>query len=156
MEINATLIGQLITFAILVWFTMKFVWPPITKAMHERDKKIADGLNAAEHGQRALVEAKDKALVILADAKKEANQVIVEAHKRSAHLIEEAKDHAKAESVRIKAQAQDDIAREVMQAKEGIRKQLVGLAVLGAEKILQRNLDVAAQSSLLDEFVAEI
>jgi len=156
MEINATLIGQLITFAILVWFTMKFVWPPITKAMHEREKKIADGLNAAEQGKRALQEAEQKALVIVSDAKKEANQVLVEANKRSAHLIEEAKDHARAESIRIKAQAQDEIARELMQAKEGIRKQLIGLAVLGAEKILQRNLDAAAQTSLLDEFVAEI
>lgn len=156
MEINATLIGQLITFAILVWFTMKFVWPPITKAMHEREKTIADGLNAAEQGKRALEEAEHKALTIVADAKCEANQVLVEANKRSAHLIEEAKDHAREEANRIKAQAQDEIAREVLQAKEGIRKQLVGLAVLGAEKILQRNLDAAAQSSLLDEFVAEI
>jgi len=156
MEINATLIGQFITFAVLVWFIMKYVWPPITKAMREREKKIAFGLEAAERGKRELVEAEHKALKMIRDAKKEAAELIDQAHKRANVLIEEAKDTAKEEGKRIVSLARDDITREVTQAKEGLRTQLAGLAVLGAEKILQRNLDLSAQKEILNQLVAEI
>lgn len=156
MGINATLIGQLLTFAILVWFTMKYVWPPITKVMQEREKKIAAGLEAAERGKRELIDAEHKSLSIIREAKQEANQVIEQAHKRSAQILEEAKDNAKVEGRRIVDLAKDEIAREVNAAKDTMRKQLAVLAVAGAEKIIQRNLDPALQTDLLDEFVGEI
>lgn len=156
MEINATLIGQLITFAILVWFTMRYVWPPITKAMHEREKKIAAGLEAAERGKHELEVAEHKALTIIREAKLEASHVIEQAHKRSMQIVEEAKEGARQESQRLLDHAQEEIALQVNQAKEILRKQLATLAVAGAEKIIRRNLDVSTQAGLLDEFAAEI
>lgn len=156
MEINATLIGQLITFVVLVWFTMKYVWPPITNALHEREKKIAAGLEFAERSKRELEIAQQKALSIIKDAKVEASQVVDQAHKRSAQIVDEAKESAREEGKRIVELAQEDIAREVIQAKEGLRKQLAVLAVAGAEKLIQRNLDAEAQKTLLNEIVSEI
>ena len=156
MEINATLIGQLITFAILVWFTMKYVWPPITKAMHEREKKIAAGLEAAERSKRELDQAEHKALAIIREAKLESSHIVEQAHKRFAQIVEEAKLSARQEGQRLVDRAHDEIAREVSQAKEVLRKQLASLAIAGAEKIIRRNVDMSTQSALLDEFVAEI
>lgn len=156
MEINATLIGQLITFVLLVWFVMKYVWPPITTAMHEREKKIAAGLEAAERSQRELEHAEHKALSILREAKLEATKIVEQAHKRFTQIVDEAKDSARVEGERILALAQDDILREVNLAKEALRKQLATLAIAGAEKIIKRNLDASLQASLLDEIVAEI
>jgi F-type H+-transporting ATPase subunit b len=156
MEINATLIGQLITFAILVWFIMKYVWPPITKAMQERERKIAAGLEAAERSKRELAETEHKVIHMLDNAKREAQLLIDQAHKRSAEVIEEAKVSAKVEGQRMIDHAKDEIHREVNHAKEVLRKQLASLAVAGAEKIIKRNLDVNIESALLDELVAEI
>jgi F-type H+-transporting ATPase subunit b len=156
MEINATLIGQLITFLVLVWFTMKYVWPPITTAMQEREKKIAAGLEAAERSKRELELAEHKALAIVREAKHEASQIVDNAHKRSMQLVDDAKETAREEGKRIIDVANDEIVREVSKTKEGLRKQLASLAVAGAEKIIRRHLDEAAQSDLLDEFVAEI
>lgn len=156
MEINATLIGQFITFAVLVWFIMRYVWPPITKAMHEREKKIAAGLENAERSKRELEMAEHKVLTIIREAKLEANQLIEQAHKRGAQLVEQAKETARVEGLRIIEHAKDEVNREVNLAKEALRKQLATLAVAGAEKIIQSNLDVSAQAALLDEFAAEI
>ena len=156
MDINATIIGQLITFIVLVWFTMKYVWPPITNAITDREKKIASGLEAGERGKRELENAAHKAKTIVGDAKVEATQIIDLAHKRSLQIIEDAKETARTEGSRIIERAQEDIAREISQTKEALRKQLAGLAVAGAEKIIQRNLDASAQMALLDEFAAEI
>jgi F-type H+-transporting ATPase subunit b len=156
MEINATLLGQLITFAILVWFTMKYVWPPITQAMRDREKKIAAGLEAAERSKRELEMAEHKALSMIRTAKEEASQVVDMAHKRSVQLVEEAKNAAREEGERIIQRAHEEIAREVTLAKEVLRKQLAMLAIAGAEKIIQRNLDVTTHAALLDEFTAEI
>jgi F-type H+-transporting ATPase subunit b len=156
MEINATLLGQLITFWLLVWFTMKYVWPPITKAMHDREKKIAAGLAASERSKRELELAEHKALAIVRDAKQEATVIIDQAHKRSVQLIDEAKENARTEGKRIIEHSQEEFAREVSQTKEVLRKQLAGLAIAGAEKIISRNLDVTTNTALLDEFVAEI
>ena len=156
MELNATLIGQLITFSILVWFTMKYVWPPITKAMLDREKKIAGGLEAAERSKRDLEIAEHKALNIIREAKHEATHIVDLAHKHGQQLVEEAKQDARNEAQRIAQHAQDEIAREVTLAKEGLRKQLAALAIAGATKIIKRNLDVASQTALLDEFIAEI
>lgn len=156
MDINATILGQFITFAILVWFTMKYVWPPITKAMHDREKKIAAGLEAADRSKRELELAEHKVLSIIRDAKQQATQIIEQANLHSAKLVEEAKTHAKQESNRIVEMAQGEIDREVMQAKEVLKAQLATLAISGAEKIIQRNLDPSVHRDLLNELAAEI
>jgi F-type H+-transporting ATPase subunit b len=156
MDINATLFGQLITFAILVWFTMKYVWPPITKTMHDREKKIADGLAAAERSHRELEMAEHKAQTIIREAKQTSNQLIEQANLHSAKLIEEAKGSAKIEAARIVELAQSDIEREITKAKEELKSHLVTLAIAGAEKIIQRNLDGKIQNDLLNELAAEI
>lgn len=156
MDINATLIGQFITFAILVWFTTKFVWPPITKAMHDREKKIADGLEAADRSKRELEMAEHKAFAIIRDAKLQASQIIEQANMHGSQLIEEAKSNAKVEGQRIVGLAQGEIDKEVAQAKEVLKSQLATLAVAGAERIIKRNLDVSAQNDLLNSLAAEI
>lgn len=156
MEINATIIGQFITFAILVWFTMKYVWPPITKTLHDREKKIAAGLEAAERSKRELEMAEHKAFSIIRDAKQQASQIIEQANLHSAQLIEEAKGDAKVESQRIIEMAQSEIDRDVAQAKEALKNQLASLAVTGAEKIIQRKLDPSIHSDLLNELADAI
>lgn len=156
MEINATLLGQIITFLLLVWFTMKYVWPPITKAMHDREKKIAAGLEAAERSKRELELAEHKAIAIVREAKQEASHIVDSAHKRSVQIVDDAKDTARTEGKRILEQSREEFAREVSQTRELLRKQLASLAIAGAEKIIQRNLDTTANAALLDEFVAEI
>lgn len=156
MDINATIIGQFITFGILVWFTMKYVWPPIIKTIHDREKKIAGGLEAAERSKRELETAEHKSFTIIREAKQQATQIIEQANLHSAQLIEEAKDQAKQESRRIIDMAQGDIDREVAQAKEALKKQLATLAVTGAEKIIQRQLDPALHDDLLNKLAAEI
>lgn len=156
MDINATIIGQFITFAILIGFTMKFVWPIIIQTIHDREKKIAAGLEAAERSKRELEVAEHKALGIIREAKQQASQIIEQANLHSAQLVEEAKTHAREEGKRIVDMAQGDIDRNVTQAKEALKNQLAALAVAGAERIIQRNLDVSKQHDLLDQLVAEI
>lgn len=156
MDINATIIGQFITFAILVWFTMKYVWPPITKTMHDREKKIASGLEAAERSKRELEQAEHKALSIIREAKQQATQIIEQANLHSAKLVEEAKTNAKQEGQRIVEMAQGEIEKEVMQAKEALKAKLATLAITGAEKIIQRNLDQSIHDDLLNKLAAEI
>lgn len=156
MDINATIIGQFITFAILVWFTMKYVWPPITKTLHEREKKIAAGLEAAERSKRELEMAEHKAFSLIRDAKQQASHIIEQANLHSAQLVEEAKGQAKLEGQRIVELAQSEIEREISQAKEALKAQVAKLAVTGAEKIIQRNLDPAVHDDLLNKLAAEI
>lgn len=156
MNINATLLGQFITFAILVWFTMRYVWPPIMKAMREREKKIAAGLEAAERNKRELEMGEHKVMNMIREAKVEAAHILEQANKRSLKVMDEAKEQAKEEQKRIIALAQEEIAREVNQTKEKLKKQLASLAIAGAEKIVRHHLDGAKQMALLDEFVAEI
>src|SRR3990167_1105459 len=156
MDINATLIGQFITFSLLVWFTMKYVWPPVIKAIHEREKKIAAGLEAAERSKRELEAAEHKALSIIRDAKLQATHVIEQSNLQSAQLVEEAKAHARQENLRIVEMAQGEIDREVMRAKESLKAQVAILAIAGAEKIIQRNIDPAIHHELLNKLAAEI
>lgn len=156
MDINATIIGQFIVFSILVWFTMKYVWPPITKAIHEREKKIAAGLEAAERSKRELEMAEHKAITIIREAKQQATQIIEQANLHSSQLIEDAKVQAKQESKRIVDSAQGEIDREVNQAKQALRTQVVTLAIAGAEKIIQRNLDPSVHNELLNNLAASI
>ena len=156
MDINATIIGQFITFAILVWFTMKYVWPPITKAIHEREKKIAAGLQAAEQSQRELANAELQASSLVQEARVKASQIIEQANLQSNTLVEEAKSQAKLEGQRIVEMAQGEIEKEISQAREALKQQLASLAIAGAEKIIQRNLDTKTHHDLLNELAAEI
>ena len=156
MDINATIIGQFITFAILVWFTMRYVWPPITKAMHDREKKIAAGLEAAERSKRELEMAEHKVFSILRDAKVQASQIIEQANLHASTLVDEAKAQARQEGQRIVEMAQGEIDRQVSKAKEALRSQLATLAIAGAEKIIQHNLDPSIHHDLLNNLAAEI
>jgi len=156
MDINATIIGQFITFSILIWVTMKYVWPPITKTLFEREQKIAAGLEAAERSKRELEMAEHKVVSIIREAKLQSSQIIEQANVHSAHLVEEAKAQAKIEGQRIIELAQSEIDREVTQAKEALKNQLATLAVAGAEKIIQLKLDPSIHNDLLNELAAEI
>lgn len=156
MNINATLIGQAITFAILIWFTMKFVWPPLTAAMDERAKKIADGLAAGERAKHDLELAAKRSAEVIREAKEKAAEIIANGDKRAAEIIEAAKSQAKVEADRMIAGAQAEIEQEVFRAKEQLRGQVSAIALAGAAKILGREVDAQAHNDLLDKLVAEI
>jgi F-type H+-transporting ATPase subunit b len=155
-NINATLLGQAITFAILIWFTMKFVWPPLMAAMAERAKTIADGLAAAERGKHDLELAEKRAAEILRQGKEKASEIIAASEKRATEIVEEAKANAKTEGDRILVAAKADIDQEVFRAKEQLRTQVTAVALAGAGKILGREIDAKAHNDLLDKLVAEI
>jgi F-type H+-transporting ATPase subunit b len=148
-NINATLFGQMLTFIILVWFTMKFVWPPIMRALDERAKKIADGLAAAERGRQDLASAEQRAAQIERDARARAQELIAAAEKRAAGIVDEAKVQAKVEGDRIVAGAKAEIDQEAQRTKDELRRQVAGLAVAGAEKILRREVDARTHAELL-------
>lgn len=156
MSINLTLLGQMVFFVIFVLFCMKFVWPPIIKAMQEREQKIADGLSAADRAATDLELAKEKASEELREAKAQASEIVEAAKRRSDQMVEEAKEKAREEAERILAGAQAEIDQEVSRAKEGLRSQVSALAVAGAEKILQDSVDASRHSALLDKLSAEL
>ncbi len=156
MNINATLIGQSITFFIFVWFCLKFIWPPIRNAMAEREQKIADGLQAADRAQHDLELAKEKVVQELHEAKQQASVIIEQANKRSAQIVDEAKQQAREEGDRLKVAAQAEIEQEVNRAREKLRRQVSTLAVAGAEKILQSSIDVGAHNELVEKLAAEL
>lgn len=149
MNLNATLFAQLVVFFILAWFTMKFVWPPIVKALDERAKKIADGLAAAERGKHDLELATKRSAEALRQGKEKAAELLAQAEKRAAQIIEEAKAQAKVEADRVVAGAKAEIEQETVRAKESLRDQVAALAVAGAEKILRREIDAKAHAELL-------
>ena len=155
MEFNVTLLGQAITFAILVWFTMKFVWPPLTNMMDERAKRIADGLAAAERGKQDLEAAEKRVADEVRKAKQQAMEIIATAEKRATQIVDEAKDNASTEGARIVADAKGQIDQEVMRAKEALREHVAQLAVVGAEKILRKEIDAAKHADLLSSIKAE-
>jgi len=148
-NINATLLGQMLTFAVLVWFTMKFVWPPIMKALDERQKKIADGLAAAERARQDLANAEKRAADIEREARAKAQEMLAAADKRAAAIVDEAKVAAKGEADRIVAGAKAEIDQEAQRAKDHLRSQVAGLAVAGARKILAREIDAKAHADML-------
>jgi F-type H+-transporting ATPase subunit b len=156
MNINATLIGQTITFIIFVWFCMKFVWPPIMNALAERKKEIADGLAAAERGKHEQELAQKRASEVLHDAKGQAAEIITRAEKRAAEIVDEAKTDAKTEGERIITAARSEVDQEVNRAKEQLRKQVAALAVSGAEAVLKREIDENAHRQVLDDLVAQL
>nr|WP_290443727.1 F0F1 ATP synthase subunit B [Halomonas sp. Mc5H-6] len=151
-----TLIGQTIAFAIFVWFCIKYVWPPISNALHERQKKIADGLDAASRASRDLEVAQEKAEQTLRESKEQASQILEQANKRSAQIVEEARDQARAEGERLVASARSEIEQEVNRAKEDLRAQVSHLAIIGAERVLEASVDEQAHRKLLDELAAEL
>jgi len=156
MNINATLIGQTITFFLFVWFCMKFVWPPIMQALAERKKQIADGLAAGERGKHELELASKRAVENLHEAKQKAAEIIAQAEKRASQVIEEAKGAAKDEGNRILTGAKAEVEQEVFRAKEVLRQHVADLAVAGAAKILRREVDAKAHADLLTAIKAEL
>ena len=156
MNINATLIGQSIAFFVFVLCVMKFVWPPLIDSLNARRKKIADGLAAAERGQKAQQQAKAESEAILREARTKVNDVLTQAQKRSNEIIEEAAVSAKEKADHIIASAEAEMAQEVLRIKEELRLQLSTLAVEGASKILQKEVDQKAHAKILDELVQQI
>ena len=156
MDINLTMIGQAIAFAIFVWFTVKFVWPPLMSAIENRQKAIADGLAAAEKGKLELAQADKKTTEVLGEARGRANEIVSSAEKRAAQMVEEAKVAAKAEGDRIVAGAKSEVEQEVFRAKATLREQVAALAVAGAEKILRREVNSQAHADLLTQLKQEL
>lgn len=156
MDINLTLVVQMLVFAAFVLFTMKLVWPPLAKALEERQDKIADGLSAAERGRRELELAQHRVKDDLKQAKAQSADIIDKANKRASQIIEEAKEAAKREAQIQAKLAQEQLTQQVNHAKEELRKQVATLAISGAEKILMREVDAKANSALLDNLIEEI
>ena len=151
MSINATLIGQMITFALLVWFTMKYIWPPLFDSLEERKKKIADGLAAAERGQEEILLAEKKAKGYLKEAKEQSSVIIASAQKRANELIEESKDIAKRDIERDRLAADAAIEQAIQQAKEGLRQEVAELALSAAEQILGAEIDKAKHHDIISK-----
>lgn len=156
MEPNLSLIGQMITFAVLVWFSMKFVFPALNAALDERAKRIADGLAAADQGQASMVVAEKRAQAELASAREEAATRVADAEKRAQQVADEIKANAQAEAERIVAQARADAEQQLTRAREELRAQVADLAVKGAEQILKREVTASAHADLLARLAVEL
>ncbi len=156
MSINATLIVQMIVFAILVWFTMRFVWPPITAALDERAKKIADGLSAADKAKADLAAANQRVEQQLSAARDDAAKRLADAERLAQQMIEEAKARASDEGAKIIAAAKAEAEQEAVKAREVLREQVAGLAVKGAEAILRREVNAGVHAELLGRLKAEL
>jgi F-type H+-transporting ATPase subunit b len=155
-SINATLIAQLIVFLILVWFTMKFVWPPITKALDERAQKIADGLSAADKAKAELSNANKRVEEQLSAARNDAAQRLADAERLAQSMVEEAKGRANDEGAKIIAAAKAEAEQESTKAREALREQVAALAVKGAESILKREVNPGVHAELLNRLKAEL
>ena len=156
MNINATLIGQVIWFALFIFFVMKFVWPYFQRIIAERQKTIADGLAAAEKGQKDLSSAKSNADEIIREARNRAVQIENQAQHRANELIDQAKKNAVGEGERLIAAAQQQIQLESTRARESLRKEVAALAVSGASQLLEREIDPKAHAALLDKLAAQL
>lgn len=156
MNLNLTLIGQMITFALFVWFTMKFVWPPLMKLMQERQQQIADGLAAAEQGQKELELAQRQRQEILTDAKAKASTIVEQATHRANHIVEESKKRARVEGDRLVQMAKSDADQQYQVAKDQLMNQVSNLALVGAERILKREIDARSNDDIIKELVDEI
>ena len=156
MNVTATLIGQILTFVVLIWFVKLVLWGPMLRMLEDRKKRIADGLEAAERGQHEKELAEKRAKERLQEAKQEAAEIINQAQRRAGEIIDEAKVSAAAEGERIKASAQGEIEQEVNRAKEQLRKHVAAIALAGAERVLEREIDTKAHTTVLDELAAQI
>tara|TARA_B110000003_G_scaffold274829_1_gene315793 strand:+ start:1277 stop:1717 length:441 start_codon:yes stop_codon:yes gene_type:complete len=146
----------MVTFAIFVWFCMKFVWPVIIEAMEERQQKIADGLDAADRAMRDLEAAQDKATDQMKEAKQEAAGIVDQANKRANQIVDDAKQQAITEGDRLKVAAEAEIEQEVNRAKEELRASVAGLAIAGAEKVLEASIDDKANRALVDNLASQL
>lgn len=156
MNINATLLGEMITFAILIWVTAKYIWPPIMDAIDERSKKISEGLEAARKGLETQEEARRMAEEELVQARRRAAEILADAQKRISKFEEEEKEKARIQAQKILAEAKDSVDAEILRSKDLLREQLGILAIRAAEQILRREIDQAKHSELLDQFKAEL
>jgi len=155
-NITVTLMAQMIAFGLLIWFVNKVMWVPLSGIMEARQKRIADGLAAAEKGKHEQELAEKRATELLKEAKDQAQDIVAQGQKRASEIVEEAKDTARAEGDRIIAAANAELEREVNQAKETLRVQVAAIAVAGAEKVLKREIDAKAHESLLNDLAAQI
>ncbi|HEX5209682.1 MAG TPA: F0F1 ATP synthase subunit B [Steroidobacteraceae bacterium] len=156
MNINLTLIIQMIVFLLLVFFTMSFIWPPLMRAVEERQKKIAQGLAAADRGEEALQKARESADVILREARERAGQIIDQAQHRANDIMEQARTGAQQEGQRLVASAQQQIGLETTRAREGLRREIGELAIAAASKLLEREIDPKAHQDLISKLAAQI
>ncbi|MEM1243527.1 MAG: F0F1 ATP synthase subunit B [Pseudomonadota bacterium] len=155
MELNATLFGQMITFALFIWFTMRFVWPPLVKAMETRKNKIADGLAAAERGKRELELAQHKAADMMRDAKIQAADIVEQANQRANRIVEDAKAQARVEGEKLIKLSKDEIAQERLKAKQELKNQVAIIAIAGAEKILGQQVDKTSNKALVEKMIED-
>lgn len=156
MNITVTLIAQMVAFALLIWFVNKVLWGPMSTMLAERQKRIADGLSAADRAAKDLELAQEKAGDELRAAREQGAQIVAMANKRASEIVEEAKAQARVEADRIVAGAKAEVDQEVHRAREQLRKQVASLAVAGAEKVLAKSIDAKAHGELLDKLAAEL
>ncbi len=156
MGINATLLGEIITFIIFVLITMKFVWPPIVKAMEERQQKIADGLASAERGERSLELAQGKVTKILQETKEESSNIIDQANSRAGKIVDESKNRAREAGDHIIEQSKREVDQHIETVKASLRQEVTDIAMLAAAKILEKDIDRAAHEKMLNDLIAEI
>ncbi len=156
MNINLTLIVQMIVFALLIFITMKWIWPPILAAMDERTRKIAQGLAAAEKGEQALTDARANADAIIREARERATHIIDQAQHRANELVEEAKGTANVEGARLVAAAHQQIELDTTRARESLRREVAGIAVGAASKLLGREIDARKHAELLEQLATQI
>jgi len=155
-NINLTLIIQMIVFALLVWFTMSFIWPPLMRAVEERQKKIAHGLAAADRGEQELQQARQGAEAILREARERAGQIIDQAQHRANDIVEQARTTASQEGQRLVASAQQQIGLEASRAREGLRREVGDIAIAMASKLLEREIDPRTHQELISKLAAQI
>ena len=156
MGINLTLFGQMLTFLVFVWFTRKFVWPPVMQALEDRRARIAEGLAAAERGQKALEEADAQVAERLREARQQAAQIIDQAERRGAELVEEAKETAQAAGERMLAQARAEIEQDTNRAREALRGDVAAIALTGARQLLEKEIDATTHRDLLDRLAVQL
>jgi F-type H+-transporting ATPase subunit b len=156
MNINLTLVVQMLVFIVLIWFTMKFVWPMILGPMEERSKKIAAGLAAGDKGQQELAQARDRADVILREARERATQIVEQAQRQANDLVEQAKGTATSEGVRLVEQAKQQIELETSHAREALRREVATIAVSAASKVLEREINPQTHADLLNKLATQI
>jgi F-type H+-transporting ATPase subunit b len=155
LNINATLLGQMLTFALLVWVTMKYIWPPVLKALEERQQKIAEGLHAAERSKLELADTLARVEQQLAAAKRQSDILLKQAAQRAEQIVEEAKQKAKHENERIVASAQIEIRQEIEKAKTQLFKEVADIAIKAAEHILQKNIQPDVDAALFNKFIQD-
>lgn len=156
MDINATILGQAIAFAGLIWFSYALIWPPLLNAIEERRQRISEGLAAAERGKRELEEADEQVAELVREAREEAKGILDQANRRSVELVDEAKVKAREEGERLVAAARAEIERETAQARETLRAEVAGIAVAGASRILGEEIDASAHAALLDDLAGQL